>query len=265
MFQARSEEIKQRVQQLIARYEAAHPGQRVPSIDIRFDLRGRAAGMAGCRGWSTYYMRFNRDMMLNESWDHVIKDTVPHELAHIICFAQNSDRGHGPAWRRVCQELGGSGARYHQEAVVYARGRTYEYTTSTGQTINLSESKHRRIQQGQYYTGRHGLGRIDRTCSYRVIGELSAAAPAATPRSLPNLAPVPTKAVPVHTLLPKSVAPTESVEASSPSKADRVRARIAEAKARGESPDTVVRWAQLCLAMTAALARTYVKNNWSKV
>jgi predicted SprT family Zn-dependent metalloprotease len=142
----------------------------LPDIQVRFDLRGRVAGWAGSRG-GRYFMRFNTDMMQNAAWTHVINNTVPHELAHVICFVQGTDSGHGRVWVRTCRALGGNGERCHSEQVAYARGDTYVYTTSTGRTIHLSSIKHKKIQQGASYTGRHGLGRIDSRCAYHVLGQ----------------------------------------------------------------------------------------------
>jgi hypothetical protein len=48
------------------------------------------------------------------------------------------------------------------------------------------------------------------------------------------------------------------------SKADAVRARIADAKRNAEHMDIVVLWAVSELGMSVALAKTYVKNNWAK-
>jgi len=243
MFQERCQQIKAKVNQLIAEYEHRHPGQKVPQIDIRFDLRGRSAGIAGYKGWN-YFMRFNRDMIVNQAWDHLFNDTVPHELAHIICFANGSDRGHGVFWKRTCIELGGNGERCHSEAVVYAKGRTFVYTTSTGATVNLSETKHRKIQQGATYTFKdRSKGRLDRACSYSVLGSTTVVKPAVSPK--------PVQTAPWN--LPLGA-----------SKADQVRARIALAKSNGEGSSVVVNYAVTVLGMTLALAKTYVKNNWSK-
>lgn len=244
MFAERCQEVRAKIARLISEYEA-RTGQTVPQCDIRFDLRGRAAGQAGRRGWN-YFMRFNRDMMMNESWDHLIKDTVPHELAHVICFANGSDRGHGLFWKRTCIALGGSGERCHEEAVTYAKGRTYVYTTSTGHTVNLSETKHRRIQQGVGYTFKdRSKGRLDRTCAYSLLGSTTVITPAVSP-----------KAVPVQTLLPKPVA---AVSAGA-SKADLIRAQIRAGRSASECVEYGIR----VLGMTASLARTYVKNNWGR-
>jgi predicted SprT family Zn-dependent metalloprotease len=240
MFQDRCQQIQARVNQLIAEYEHRHPGQKIPQIQIRFDLRGRVAGQAGYRGWN-YFMRFNKDMMVNQAWDHLINDTVPHELAHIICFANGSDRGHGYAWKRTCRELGGNGERCHSEAVVYAKGRTFVYTTSTGVTVNLSETKHRKIQQGAAYLFKDRTkGRLDRTCSYSVLGEQ------------------PTKEVPVQTLLPK--APT-----ATGSKAELVRAIILRCRAAGGTERDAQTAAINELGLTPAYARNCVKFNWGRV
>lgn len=256
MFAERCQEVRAKINQLVAEYEHRHPGQKVPQMNIRFDLRGRAAGQAGRKGLN-YFMRFNKDMMLNEGWDHLIKDTVPHELAHIICFANGSDFGHGLFWRRTCRELGGSGERCHTEAVTYAKGRTYVYTSSTGYTVNLSEVKHRRIQAGSSYTFRErNKGRLDSTCAYSLLGTTTVVKPAQ-----------PTKAVPVETLLPKPAAyPVGQpyVPATGASKAELVRGRIAQAKQAGEGPAVVVQWAVMGLGMSLSLAKTYVKNNWAR-
>jgi len=237
MFAERCQEVRVKVAALIAQYET-RTGQKVPHIDIRFDLRGRAAGMASARGWN-YSMRFNKDMMMNAGWDHLINDTVPHELAHIICFANGTDRGHGYNWKRTCQALGGSGERCHTEAVTYAKGRTFVYTTSTGHTVNLSEVKHRRIQQGAGYTFKDRTkGRLDKTCAYSLLGSTMVVTPA------------------VQT---KAVQPVAAVPAGA-SKADQIRAQIRA----GRSAAECVQFGITVLGMTAALARTYVKNNWPR-
>lgn len=248
MFAERVEQVKAKIAQLIAAYEARHPGQKVPHTEIRFDLRGRAAGQAGRRGWN-YFMRFNRDMMMNQGWDHLINDTVPHELAHIICFANGSDQGHGVFWRRTCQALGGSGERCHSEEVTYAKGRTYVYTSSTGHTVTLSQVKHRRIQQGASYTFKDRTkGRLDSTCAYSLQGTTTVVTPA-----------VQTKAVPVQTLLPKVVQPATT------SKAELVRTIIRSIKAQGGTPQQAQQRACAELGLTASYARNCVTFNWNRV
>jgi predicted SprT family Zn-dependent metalloprotease len=169
MLQERIQLVQARIQTLKTQWQT-QMGQTLPDIQVRFDLRGRVAGCAGSRG-GRYFMRFNTDMMQNAGWLHVLNNTVPHELAHVICFVQGTDSGHGSTWARTCRALGGNGERCHSEQVTYAKGQTYVYTTSTGRTIHLSSIKHGKIQQGATYTGRGGLGRIDRSCAHHVLGQ----------------------------------------------------------------------------------------------
>jgi hypothetical protein len=60
---------------------------------------------------------------------------------------------------------------------------------------------------------------------------------------------------------------TKQVPPAGVSKADAIRAQIAVVKAAqgSEAFEVVVAWAVNELGMTRTLARTYVKNNWSKV
>src|SRR5574337_453766 len=82
-------------------------GLDLSKVQIRMDLRGRAAGVAMRRG-GIYTVRFNRDMMTREAFDHVLNNTVPHEFAHIVCFMNPSlGKNHDYGWARVCERLGG--------------------------------------------------------------------------------------------------------------------------------------------------------------
>ena len=167
MLVERIEQIRRRIVELVARYEAAYPGQKVPHINLQFDLRGRAAGMAGYQ-LGRYFIRFNTDMMQNQSWQNLFNDTVPHELAHVICMSNGSDHGHGLFWRRTCQWLGGSGKTCHTEKTVYAKGKTYAYKIANGTEVHLSAARHRRVQMGFVYRFQN-QNIIDLSCPYRVI------------------------------------------------------------------------------------------------
>lgn len=123
----------------------------LPYIDLKFDLKGRSAGQAIRKG-SNYSIRLNVDMINNSSFEHIIEDTLPHELAHIICMFTKSDRGHGKVWKSVCKTLGGSGERCHSEQVIPARNtQKFKYITTCGQTITVSKNRHNKIQNGIKY------------------------------------------------------------------------------------------------------------------
>lgn len=245
--QAQIQAIKARVQECIARAEQQF-GIKMPDVQVRFDLRGRAAGVAGMvRRFSgeQFYLRFNVQhiQLGGKTYDHLLNDTVPHEVAHTVCqafpqFGKNHDAG----WRRVCIALGGNGStRYSEndapEAV--AQQRPYVYITTTGHEVRVTKVLHSKIQQGAGYRIKGNKGSINRGCQYQYM-----------------TAPSP---VVVRNPAPASVQPTAvpAVAPASASKAEQVRAMLR----RGNTPEQVVEWAVSVLGMKAALARTYVKNN----
>jgi len=249
--QDKIQQVRNKVIELVA-FANQHYSTTLPAVAVTFDLKGRSAGQARLQK-GIYQLRFNLEMMRGSGWDHIIKDTVPHEVAHLVCFNKPSlGRNHDWGWRSVCVKLGGSGERCHTEEVVFGKGRTFEYTSHSGRTIKLSEIRHNKIQQGQIYTFRNA-GKVDRHCAHRVVGiggrVLQTTTPAATT---------------VHTPAAISSIPKEHIVLGVGSKADQVRARIRQAKQNGEDLYAVVNWAVANLGMTRALATTYAKNNWSK-
>lgn len=257
-FATRKQEVISKISKLVEQANQLY-GIKLPNIQLRFDLRGRCAGQAIRRGLQ-YSMRFNTDMMQNAGWDHLINDTVPHELAHIVCFFRGNDSGHGANWRSTCIALGGNGQRCHSEQVVYAKGKTYAYTTTSGHVTNVSERMHQRIQRGDRYSLKHGRGQLHNQCAFQVISHPSQVQHVPLPASTP--APV-VQAVPK--VQPKIVPAAQPKQEGGPKKSELVRARIAQAKARGEADTVVVQWAIDVLGMARALAKTYVSNNWAKV
>ena len=115
---ARREAILTRCYEIFRRAEAQY-GVNLGRVEILFNLRGRVAGMACCRRnrfsgapATDLKLRFNVDMIAGDGYDHILNDCVPHEIAHLVCYANpqlgaNHDRG----WKRVCVALGGNGER----------------------------------------------------------------------------------------------------------------------------------------------------------
>jgi predicted SprT family Zn-dependent metalloprotease len=154
-------------------------GQRLYGVDlsrveISFDLRGRAAGYAHWTGSgpnARHKVRFNRDMLTREAFDHVLNDTVPHEYAHIICAIDpRLGRNHNEGWARVCRAMGGGGARCHNEEVVHGKGYTYEYVTDRGHKVRVGDKHHRYIQAGGKLTYRKGKGAVLPRSGHTIVG-----------------------------------------------------------------------------------------------
>jgi len=168
--QEQAQQIRNKCQEVFAKAKQLWPELSFDKVAIRFDLKGRCAGIAGMRHGS-YYLRFNADMLTREAFDHLLNDTVPHEIAHIVCFKNPMlGRNHNHGWARVCRLLGGSGNRCHNEDVVYGKGTTYEYTTDRGHKVRVSEAMHKKIQAGAVYTYRQGKGRTSASCAYSIVG-----------------------------------------------------------------------------------------------
>lgn len=243
----RIEQVRRRCMEVFAVARAKY-GVSLSNVQIRFDLRGRVAGMAGYKtsmGKRHYFLRFNVKMICSDSFKHIFNDTVPHEIAHLVCF-ENPQFGdnHNAGWKRVCRALGGNGERCHNEEVAYANGATYQYTTSNGKIVNLSQIRHRKIQKGMVYRFKYGWGHIDRNSKWVIVGS-----PAHRAQNTVQIAEKPTPAAP-------------KVEGTT--KADKVRSLIKLAKANGMDAEAVVTAVVAQLGMHKTQAARYVSENWER-
>jgi SprT protein len=233
----------------------------LPPIDVRFDLKGRAAGQA-CSRNGLYWMRFNTTMMMTEAWDHIYNETISHELAHIICFSnRHLGRNHDAGWKRVHTALGGNGKRCHNELVIYGKGKTYRYTSTGGKVVHISQKMHETIQRGSTITLKSD-GKLTRECECQLVGIRGRLVePQAISKSrMP--AGVSYKAAPQAT---RATTPSARTKTEGTSKAARVRARMTEAKLKGEGQEVVVQWIILNCEMSKGLATKYYVENLKRI
>ena len=217
-------------------------GVSLQNVQIRFDLRGRTAGMAGYNtvgGYRRYYLRFNVDMIANSSFNHIINDTVPHEIAHLVCY-ENPRFGdnHNAGWRRVCKQLGGTGERCHREEVSYANGLSYQYVTSNGRTVVLSQIRHNKIQKGVVYRFKYGWGHIDRNSKWQVVGKNSAR-------------------------ISETSATSETANKTL-SQVEQIQSAIKIAKSKNIDIDSVVMALSIHFGLSKTDARKHVEENWAR-
>lgn len=135
---------------------------QMPNIDIKYDLKGRAAGYAGCQG-NYFFMRFNKEAM-QVDWDHMVNDTIPHEVAHIVQFWHKhlrdpdiwkGSRGyvrqsHGPKFKEICRLLGGSGDRCHTMELTKAKKKTvrrFIWTDNYGNEVRFTTKTHNSVMR----------------------------------------------------------------------------------------------------------------------
>ena len=125
-------------------------------VRVTFDLKGLCCGKAEVRSHpergKTYMLSFN-DEALKKDWEGMVTSTIPHEVAHLVAFADPSLKadGHNRAWKRIAISLGDSerGKTCHNIDLKPARrGRRYRYFVN-GNVVILSSKQHIETQSGK--------------------------------------------------------------------------------------------------------------------
>lgn len=264
-------EITQKTKDVLARAKALYGVDINPAIS--YNLRGRVAGWAGCkfcmmtRKATSFSLRFNRELIQGKHFEDIRDETVPHEVAHLVCYARPElGRKHDMGWKRVCLALGGNGKTRHDYDVV-VKGR-WDYMTDRGNKVSVTPRNHALVQAGGLLRFKRGLGTIDR---------YSPCAPSGQPvPSVGKHGERPTNTAGAWTIVPPAPRAPEvrmaaSVPATAPraaasgmSKAEQVRAFIREARTNGGGQDWVVTRAMVNLGMPRAQALRYVSENWAR-
>lgn len=147
--------------QVISKARQLFPGYDIPVPQVYFYETGKAAGLA--HGSSK--VGYNITVFAQDP-ERFINDTVPHEIAHIVCVAMRWDKGHGKNWKRVCALLGGSAARcYSGEGIEHKMMRNrkqYQYRALCGTIVMLSDVMHNKIQNGETRILRNTKGILNR-------------------------------------------------------------------------------------------------------
>jgi SprT protein len=90
--------------------------------------------------------------LLRENGDKFINRTVPHEIAHLICFiVWPGTSAHGPEWKGVMRRLGLEPSRCHSydtTSVSNTRPRPYTYVCKCSEH-KLTANLHFKIQLGR--------------------------------------------------------------------------------------------------------------------
>ena len=140
----------------LALWETARRQYRVDArftLTVDFDLRGRTVGKA-IRHGDALTIRLNR-VGLEQNWPDMRDETIPHEVAHLVCFARPKfGRGHDTGWQSVCTALGGGGGRcYTNDPYQLTKARRtwrYTYRLDSGHTVALSHRHHRQVRAGEH-------------------------------------------------------------------------------------------------------------------
>ena len=147
------EDVHDKIRACIERAEQQLNREFTPSYEVRFDLRGRTAGMCVCDHTGIYerfVLRFNVDLLNSDHYGEMLQQTVPHEVAHMLArmvFGRRA-KGHGKPWKTMMHVLGVEALRCHNFDVEPARKvRRWEYVCGC-KTWQLTTVRHNRIVKG---------------------------------------------------------------------------------------------------------------------
>jgi SprT protein len=140
------------------------------SIPVRFDLKGRAAGMYVVRPQSRY-IRYN-PYIFAKYFQPGLTVTIPHEVAHYIVdilFGLRHVQPHGREWRRVMQGLGIEHPRatgvYDLQGIPVRRQKRFRYFCGCREHQLSSVRHHRVLRRRATYHCRQCAGEL------RYVGE----------------------------------------------------------------------------------------------
>jgi len=126
--------------------------------EIRFDLRGKAAGQLRIHTGGLLQIRYNPAILIRHPKDFVAQ-TVPHETAHLVAYRLHGTaiRPHGTEWQRIMLTFGARPERCHSydvDDLSTRRVTRFDYHCQC-QTHRLTSIRHHRILVGQIYRCRH--------------------------------------------------------------------------------------------------------------
>ena len=135
-----------------------HFGLILEPVDIRFDLTGNAAGMVRFVASGPPTIRYNQ-ALLEKYHQEFIKQTVPHEVAHVMVALLHPHRTapHGPEWRQMMAFFGAEPKRCHAYQVDgpgIRRLTRFNYQCGCREH-QITAIRRNRIARGQRYYCRH--------------------------------------------------------------------------------------------------------------
>jgi len=92
--------------------------------------------------------------LARQNFDHIANNTIPHEIAHIICSYFAWDKGHGRMWKRVASSLGIAPERCFDsvatgmQPVIMRQRSKYLHKATCGTEIWLSDVMHGKLLKG---------------------------------------------------------------------------------------------------------------------
>ena len=131
-----------------------HFGVRIPTPEVRFDLRGKAAGQLRQAPGRVWQVRYNAALVTRNP-EEFLAQTVPHECAHLVAYALfgRGIRPHGEEWQGIMRHFGAEPTRCHNftvEDLSARRLRRFEYHCAC-RSHQLTSTRHHRVLAGRTY------------------------------------------------------------------------------------------------------------------
>lgn len=116
-------------------------------VSIRYNLRGRCAGQAVREHDGNLILRFNIEA-IEKDYDGMFNDTIPHEVAHLVCFIRPElGKNHDKGWKKICEDLGGQSDRCHQIDLTPAKKTVrFLYVLEDGTEVRLTKKMHSKVR-----------------------------------------------------------------------------------------------------------------------
>lgn len=132
-------------------------GQTFPYNEIRYDLRGKAAGQLVMhrRAFRAPLpdFRFNKTL-LEKYADSFIEQVVPHECAHLVAFSVYGTKikPHGVEWKQVMQDVYKLPplVRHNFEVETARQLQRFDYRCQCSEKIHqLTSIRHNKVKRGK--------------------------------------------------------------------------------------------------------------------
>jgi SprT protein len=145
--------VEKRIDEVLALATKSYPKLSTfsrPVVD--YMLRGKTGGTAN---YTQNRISLN-SILLNENLDHFIRQTVGHELAHLIAHFvyPNLRQAHGAEWKQVMHFIGLTADRCHSydtENAAVRQKQKFQYKCGCRTEIVLSSVRHNKIRKGAVY------------------------------------------------------------------------------------------------------------------
>lgn len=145
------QQVADRTAELIIEAESLF-GVCLPILPVRFNLRGRAAGMFRSRGGENE-IRYN-PWLFSRYFAENMAETIPHEVAHYVVFKRHGNRRvrpHGQEWQEVMGVFGvepRATCDFDLNGIPRRRLRQFTYRCDC-RTHRLSTIRHNRVISDQ--------------------------------------------------------------------------------------------------------------------